>query len=79
MSNVGNRFLLISSFRDIINFDNYLIHFDIGDKLHFFVELKIEEIHNQFVIDYILYLVRYAEIKYGYIHCNMKEIHHVDV
>lgn len=51
MLNVKYQYLHIFSFHDIINFDNYLIHFDIEDKLHFFVELMIEEIHNQFVID----------------------------
>jgi hypothetical protein len=55
MLNVIIQLLRIFSFHDIINFDNYLIHFDIVNKLHFFVELKIEEIRNQFVVDWILY------------------------
>jgi len=53
MLNVINQYHQIFSFDDIINFDKYLIHFDIVNMLHFFVELKIELIHNQFEFDYI--------------------------
>jgi hypothetical protein len=53
MLNVINQYHRISSFDDIINFDKYLIHFDIVNMLHFFAELTIEGIHNQFEVDYI--------------------------
>jgi hypothetical protein len=51
MLNVINQYHQIFSFDDIINFDKYLIHFDIVNMLHFFVELMIEEIHNRFEVD----------------------------
>jgi hypothetical protein len=78
MLNVKHRYHRIFSFDDIINFDKYLIHFDIVNKLHFFVELMIELIHNQFEVDYTWYSDHYEELKYVYIHCNRIRILHVD-
>ena len=79
MLNVRIRLLRIFSFHDIINSDNYSIHFDIEDRLHFSVELAIEEIHNRFVIDWIWCFVHYEVQEYVHIHCNKIMIHHVDV
>jgi hypothetical protein len=55
MMNVTNQYHQIFSFDDIINFEKYLIHFDIVNKLDFFVQLMFELFHNQFEVDYILY------------------------
>ncbi len=53
MLNVKHRYHRIFSFDDIINFDKYLIHFDIVNMLHFFVELMIEVIHNRSEVEYV--------------------------